>query len=42
MGRPLAPLSISDEERSELRGWTRRPKTAMAMRARIVVLCSEE
>lgn len=44
MGRPLTPLTITDEERSELRGWARRRKTAqaMALRARIVLLCAEE
>ena len=44
MGRPLALLTISDEERSELRGWARRPKTAqaMALRARIVLRCADE
>ena len=44
MGRPLTPLTITDEERAELRGWARRPKTAqaMAMRARIVLSCAEE
>lgn len=44
MARPLAPLLITDEERSELRGWARRPKTAqaIAMRARIILLCAEE
>lgn len=44
MARPLAPLSITDEERSELRSWARRPKTAqaIAMRARIILLCAEE
>ncbi len=43
MSRPLAPLTISDEQRSELRGWARRPKTAqaMALRARIILLCAD-
>ena len=43
MARPLAPLHITDEERSELRGWARRPTTAQAtaLRARIVLLCAE-
>lgn len=42
-GRPLAALTITEDERSELRGWARRPKTAqaMALRARIVLQCSE-
>lgn len=44
MGRPLASLAITKEERSELRGWARRRKTAQAMatRARIVLLCAED
>lgn len=44
MSRPLAALTITEAERSELRGWARRPKTAqaMAMRARIVLLCADE
>ena len=39
----LEPLKITDEERSELCGWARRPKTAqaMAMRARIVLAAAE-
>ena len=43
MGRPLTPLTLTDEERSELRGWARRPKTAQAhaLRARIVLRCAE-
>jgi len=43
MARTLAPLSITDEERSELRGWARRPKTAqaMAMQARIILLSDQ-
>jgi len=42
MPRPLAPLHITNEERSELRGWARRPTTAqaMALRARIVLRCA--
>ena len=30
MGRPMAEISLTDEEASELRGWTRRPTTAQA------------
>lgn len=43
MGRPLAPLTLSDQERAELRGWARRPTTAQAhaLRARIVLRCAE-
>jgi len=35
---------MTDEQRAELRGWARRPKTAqaMALRARIILLCAEE
>jgi transposase len=42
MGRPLATLTLTDEQRSELRGWARRPKTAQAhaLRARIVLHCA--
>lgn len=44
MSRPLTPLRMTDEQRAELRGWARRPKTAqaMALRARIILLCAEE
>ena len=44
MGRHLEPLTISDEERAELRGWAHRPTTAqsMALRARIVLLCADD
>lgn len=43
MARPLIPLTLTDEERSELRGWARRPKTAQAhaLRARIILNCAE-
>lgn len=39
IGRPLAPLVLSDEERATLEQWTRRRKTAqaLALRARIVL-----
>ena len=42
-GRPLAPLSISAEDRTQLLAWSRRAKTAqaLAMRARIVLLAGE-
>jgi len=42
-GRPLAPLSISREDRSQLVAWSKRPKTAqaLAMRSRIVLLAGE-
>lgn len=43
MAYQLEPLTITDEEGSELRGWARRPKTAqgMAMRARIVLAAAD-
>lgn len=43
MARPLAPLCLTDPERSELRGWERRPTSAqaMALRARIILRCAE-
>jgi transposase len=38
IGRPLAGLTLTGDEREELERWTRRPKTAqaLALRARIV------
>lgn len=42
-GRPLAPLSVSGEDRLQLVAWSRRPKTAqaLAMRSRIVLLAAD-
>lgn len=42
MGRPLAALTISPSERERLELWARRRKTAqaLALRARIVLLCA--
>ena len=42
-GRPLAPVSISEQDRIQLVCWTKRPKTAqaLAMRSRIVLLAAE-
>jgi hypothetical protein len=42
-GRPLSPLSVSQEQRATLENWARRPKTgqALALRARIVLACAE-
>ena len=42
-GRPLAPISVTDDQRSTLENWARRPKTAqaLALRARIVLACAE-
>src|SRR5271167_1116936 len=43
LGRPLAPLELSQPEREQLLEWTRRPKTAqaLALRARIVLLSAQ-
>lgn len=42
-GRPLAPLTLTDDERSKLAAWARRPKTAqrLALRARIVLAAAD-
>lgn len=42
-GRPLAPLSISGEDRTQLAAWSKRPKTAqaLAMRSRIVLMAGD-
>jgi transposase len=39
MGRPTKPIVLTEEERSKLQEWARRPKTAqrLALRARIVL-----
>jgi transposase len=41
-GRPLAKLSIAEEQRQTLENWARRPKTAqaLALRARIILACA--
>jgi len=43
MGRPTKPVVLTDEERSKLQEWARRPKTSqrLALRARIVLVCAE-
>lgn len=43
MGRTATVLTLTDDERSELRGWARRPSTAQphALRARIILACAE-
>jgi transposase len=43
MGRPTKPIVLSDEDRTKLQEWARRPKTAqrLALRARIVLGCAE-
>ena len=42
MGRPLAELVVSDDEREQLVRWARRPKSAqaLALRSRIVLACA--
>ena len=42
-GRPLALLTLEEEDRATLRRWTRRPKTAQALaqRARIVLSAAD-
>src|SRR4051812_10083278 len=40
-GRPLPPLSVSEDQRSTWESWARRPKTALALRARIILACAE-
>ena len=42
-GRPVPPVILTDEERTTLERWTRRPKTAqaLAMRARIVLASAD-
>ena len=43
MARPKQPVVLSDDERSKLQEWARRPKTAqrLALRARIVLGCAD-
>ena len=42
-GRPVAVVTVTTEQRSELENWSRRPKTAqaLAMRSRIILLAAE-
>ena len=42
MGRPIPPLTLTDDERQALERWARRPKTgqALAQRARLVLACA--
>jgi transposase len=40
-GRPKAALTLTDEERQTLQRRSRRAKTALALRARIVLACAE-
>ena len=41
-GRPIPPLTITDEERETLERWARRPTTgqAVAQRARLILSCA--
>lgn len=42
-GRPLKRISVTNEQRSTLENWARRPKTAqaLALRAKIILACAE-
>lgn len=42
-GRPMQPLTLTDDERQTLRAWARRPKAAqrLALRSRIVLACGD-
>ncbi len=40
-GRPLTPLLIAAEDRAQLVAWSKRPKMALAMRSRIVLLAAD-
>ncbi len=42
-GRPIAPLTLTKEERETLERWARRPKSAQALaqRARVLLVCAE-
>lgn len=42
-GRPLLPLTLTDDERSKLDAWARRPKTAqrLALRAKIILAAAD-
>ena len=43
LGRPKAPLVLTDDERAKLQSWANRPTSAqrLALRARIVLACAE-
>jgi transposase len=43
LGRPVAVVTVNDEQRLELEAWSRRPKTAqaLAMRSRIILLAAQ-
>jgi transposase len=42
-GRPMPPISVTEDQRSTLESWARRPKTAqaLALRAKIILACAE-
>src|SRR2546425_2774798 len=40
-GRPMADLRLTPEDRATLVRWTARPKTALALRARIILRCAD-
>jgi predicted transcriptional regulator len=42
LGRPVAPIVLTTEEREPLERWVRRPTTAqaLALRARLVLRCA--
>jgi hypothetical protein len=42
LGRPVAPIVLTTEERETLERWARRPTTAqaLALRARLVLRCA--
>ncbi len=42
-GRPLAPLTLTDDERAKLTAWSRRPKSAqrLALRAKVVLAAAD-
>lgn len=44
IGRPTAKVKLTEHEREALRNWARRPKSAqaLALRARMILLCAEE
>src|SRR5512135_456135 len=43
LGRPITPISLSEQERTSLQNWARRPKSAQALaqRARTILLCAD-
>jgi len=43
LGRPLAPLTLTDDERAKLTAWSRRPKSAqrLALRSKIVLAAAD-